>query len=42
MGMPLLDNAALEELSDACLRHHRYEFLLVIAPMRMVATSASK
>lgn len=41
MGMPLIDNAALEELSDTCLRLHRYEFLLVIAPMRIQGATGS-
>ncbi len=33
MGMPLLDNLALERLSEACARHQRWEFLLVVAPL---------
>ncbi|HST80263.1 MAG TPA: cyclase family protein [Kineosporiaceae bacterium] len=33
LGIPLLDNLDLEELSRACARHGRYEFLLVIAPL---------
>jgi kynurenine formamidase len=41
MGMPLLDNATLEELSEACLRHHRYEFMVVMAPMRIEGATGS-
>lgn len=33
MGIPLLDNLALERLSEACVRHQRWEFLLVVAPL---------
>lgn len=33
LGIPLLDNLDLEELSRACARLGRYEFLLVIAPL---------
>jgi kynurenine formamidase len=33
LGMPLLDNLALEELSVACAQAGRYEFLLVVAPL---------
>lgn len=33
MGMPLLDNLTLEELSSACQAAGRYEFLLVVAPL---------
>ena len=33
LGMPLLDNLALEELSAACAETGRYEFLLVVAPL---------
>lgn len=33
LGMPLLDNLALEELSAACAAVGRYEFLLVVAPL---------
>lgn len=33
MGMPLLDNLDLEELSTACAEVGRYEFLLVVAPL---------
>ena len=33
LGMPLLDNLALEELSGACAAAGRYEFLLIVAPL---------
>jgi kynurenine formamidase len=33
MGMPLLDNLDLEELSIACGQVQRYEFLLFVAPL---------
>lgn len=33
LGIPLLDNLDLEELSSACAQAGRYEFLLVIAPL---------
>ncbi len=33
MGMRLIDNAMLGELAGACVRHDRYEFFAVIAPV---------
>lgn len=33
LGIPLLDNLDLEELSAACRQAGRYEFLLVVAPL---------
>ena len=33
LGIPLLDNLALEELAAACAATGRYEFLLVVAPL---------
>lgn len=33
LGIPLLDNLDLEELSHACAETGRYEFLLVVAPL---------
>jgi kynurenine formamidase len=33
MGMPLLDNADLEALSQTCAELQRWEFLLVVAPL---------
>jgi len=35
MGMPLLDNANLEPLAQACARENRWEFLLSIAPLNI-------
>jgi kynurenine formamidase len=33
LGMPLLDNLDLEELSRACAEAGRYEFLLLVSPL---------
>jgi kynurenine formamidase len=33
LGIPLLDNLDLEELSRSCARLGRYEFLLIVAPL---------
>ena len=33
MGMPILDNANFEQLSEQCAETGRYEFLLIIAPL---------
>ena len=35
MGMPLLDNADLDDLADACAEAGRWEFLLMVAPLRV-------
>ncbi len=35
MGMPLLDNACLEPLAEACAHEGRYEFLLTINPLNV-------
>ena len=35
MGLWLIDNANLEELAQACAQRKRWEFLLVIAPLRI-------
>lgn len=35
MGMPLLDNANLDALADACAESGRHEFLLMVAPLRV-------
>ena len=35
MGMPLLDNANLDDLADACAASGRYEFLFMAAPLRI-------
>jgi kynurenine formamidase len=41
MGLHLLDNLRLENLMDACIRHDRWEFLLVIAPLRVARGTGS-
>lgn len=41
MGMPLLDNAELEELSAMCGELGRWEFQLVIAPLVVVGGTGS-
>lgn len=41
MGMQLLDNQNLEELAAACAARRRWEFLLVIAPLRLERGTAS-
>jgi kynurenine formamidase len=41
MGMPLLDNANFERLSEMCAEHGRYEFLLVIAPLVVIGGTGS-
>ena len=41
MGMQLLDNQNLEELAVACSRRKRWEFLFVIAPLRLARGTAS-
>jgi kynurenine formamidase len=41
MGMQLLDNQNLEELAEACATRGRWEFLLMIAPLRIARGTAS-
>jgi kynurenine formamidase len=41
MGMPLIDNANLEELAAACRERQRWEFHLTIAPLPIVYGTAS-
>jgi kynurenine formamidase len=41
MGVPLLDNLALAELAAACAERRRYEFLLVVAPLRVEGGTGS-
>jgi kynurenine formamidase len=41
MGMPLLDNCALDDLGEACRRLGRHHFLAVIAPLRIVGGTGS-
>jgi hypothetical protein len=33
MGMPILDNADLEALSETCAELNRWEFMLFVAPL---------
>ena len=35
MGMPLLDNARLEPLAEACVQENRWEFMLNVAPLNV-------
>jgi kynurenine formamidase len=35
MGLHLLDNLRLDLLAQACERHERWEFFLVVAPLRV-------
>ncbi|MCA9849032.1 MAG: cyclase family protein, partial [Dehalococcoidia bacterium] len=41
MGLPLLDNANFEALSEACAETGRYEFMLVIAPLVVLGGTGS-
>ncbi len=41
MGVHLIDNARLGPLGDACAERQRWEFLLTIAPLRLVGGTAS-
>ncbi len=41
MGMPLIDNADLEALSDFCARNHRYEYMFMTAPLVIPRATAS-
>jgi kynurenine formamidase len=35
LGMWLIDNANLEQLSEACQQRNRYEFMLALGPLRL-------
>jgi kynurenine formamidase len=35
MGVHLLDNLALAELASACAERNRWEFLFIVAPLRI-------
>jgi hypothetical protein len=35
IGMPLLDNARLEPLAEACAEEGRWEFLLTVNPLHV-------
>ena len=41
MGMQLLDNQYLDDLSEACAARQRWEFMLVIAPLKLIGGTAS-
>lgn len=41
LGMPLVDNADLENLSRMCAERNRWEFLLVVAPWRITGATSS-
>jgi hypothetical protein len=41
MGIHLIDNADLDELSEACARDGRYEFQFVMAPLILSRGTAS-
>lgn len=40
-GIGLLDNALLQPLAEACAEEGRYEFMLVVAPLRVVGGTGS-
>ena len=41
LGLWILDNANLEELSEACRERNRWEFLFVGAPLRVPGGTGS-
>jgi kynurenine formamidase len=41
MGLWLIDNANLEELSQACAARRRWAFMLTIAPLRLQGVTGS-
>ena len=41
MGLWLIDNCKLEELAEACAVRRRWEFLLTVAPLRLVNVTGS-
>jgi kynurenine formamidase len=41
MGLHLLDNLDLEPVSEACIQGGRWEFLLTLAPLRIVGGTGS-
>ena len=41
MGMQLLDNQNLEDLAAACAARSRWEYLMVVAPLRLTGGTAS-
>jgi len=40
-GIGLLDNALLQPLADVCAEEGRYEFMLIVAPLRVVGGTGS-
>jgi kynurenine formamidase len=40
-GVALIDNALLEPLAEACAAERRYEFLLLVAPLRVIGGTGS-
>ena len=41
MGLPLLDNARLEPLAEACAEEGTYEFLLTVNPLNIRGATGS-
>jgi kynurenine formamidase len=41
MGLWLIDNANLEDVARACSERRRWEFMLTVAPLRLLATTGS-
>ena len=41
MGMQLLDNQNLEDLATVCAERGRWEFMLVVAPLKLIGGTAS-
>jgi kynurenine formamidase len=41
MGMPLIDNLALEDIADTCIELMTWEFLCVLAPLRIPGGTGS-
>jgi len=41
LGLPLLDNLAVEDLADACARTGRYEFCFTMGPLPLQRTTGS-
>jgi hypothetical protein len=35
LGMPIIDDMDPEALAETCARLHRWEFMLVVAPLRV-------
>ena len=40
-GVPLVDNALLQPLAEACAEEGRYEFLLIVAPLKVPGGTGS-